>query len=76
MRSKHSVKEKELRLKCIAQLPDGDIKTFLLMNFLNEGNIKTENECKNAADKNSVIPEESLHRRFSIVDSMNEEETI
>ena len=63
-------------MKCIGKLPDGDIKTSLLMNFLNKENIKTENDCKNDADKSNVFPGESLDRRFSIVDLMNEEETI
>ena len=72
MRLKNSVKEKELRLECIAQIPDGEIKTSLLVNFLNEENIKTENDRKNDAQKSNVIPGESLDRRFSIVDLMNE----
>ena len=35
MYMKNNVKDRELRLRCIIQLPNGDMKTSLLMKFLN-----------------------------------------
>ena len=71
IRSKTQLKEKELRLQCIPQLPDHDAKTALFMEFINSGTV-------NGSVKNISIGEstDEDHRQLedshiSIADLLN-----
>ncbi len=50
MHNKNNVKERELRLRCIALLPDSDMKTSLLWEFLQP----TSTPAKTCGDDDSV----------------------
>lgn len=67
MRLKNEIKKKELRLKCISQLPDGPEKTSLLMEFLNPNKSIGESGVVDDNDVASVEPENKL----SILDLIN-----
>ena len=61
MHDKNNVKKKELRLKCISSLPDGAVKTTLLLKFLKCENDEKANEVlqvdkNNSNDLNSKKP--------------------
>ena len=73
MRSKTAVKERELRLRCISELPDTEMKTKLLLEFLESSATQEQDKSDAKAESVQSTHSDGNQTRMSIVDLISNE---